>query len=157
MKSYLVAAALLFGPAGSPAMAAPLACPDLATAVQVGNCPDEQELRYSFVAHCSDNARLYNPDALCEDFERYRRQKNVALWEAGDGSFQAYLSCDLPVAVIKAATASNIALTRQGRVTRVVCRYQEGIAFTYRAKGTCRVQGNGDCAGNLAACKATCD
>ncbi len=157
MKSHLVAAVLLFAPAASPAVAGPLACPDLATAMQVGNCPDEQELKYSFTAHCSDNARLYKPDDLCEDFERYRRAKTVALWEAGHGSFHAYLSCELPVATIRAAKASSVAVSRQGGVTRVVCSYERGIAFTHRAKGHCKVQGSADCAANPAACKVTCD
>ncbi len=157
MKCRLVALVLLIAPAMSPAWAATLSCPDLATAVPVGSCPGEEELRYTYTGYCSDPARLYETDSACASYEQYRRLKNIALWEAGDGGFQAYLSCDLPSATIRAARASKIAVSTRGKMTRLVCSYQDGIIFTHRKKGNCKVEGDGDCAAGPAACQATCD
>jgi hypothetical protein len=87
MRSSLIAVALLVGPATTAAKGETLFCPDLAAAVQVGACPSEEELRYTFTGYCSDNARLYDPDTVtCSDYKHYRRLKNVALWESRDGS-----------------------------------------------------------------------
>lgn len=157
MKSFLVVLAVLVTPLLTPAQAATLSCPDLAGAVQVGTCPSEEELRYTYVGYCGANARLYETDSACSNFEEYRRLKNTALWEAGDGAFQAYLSCDLPVATIRAATAAKIEVTSKGRLTLLVCTYSDGITLTHRQKGQCRVEGGGDCAVDPAACKASCD
>lgn len=156
MKSHLAALLLLFGPTMADA-AGTLACPDLATAVQVGNCPTEEDLKYGYIGYCSDNARMYETDDNCSDFQRYRRLKNVANWEAGGGAFQAYLSCELSPATIKAARATGIAVSRQGNITRVACSYPQGIVFTHRAKGQCKVEGSGDCTTDPSACRATCD
>jgi hypothetical protein len=157
MNSRLLALVLLCGSAITNVQADTLSCPDLSAAVQIGACPTEEELKYTFLGYCSDNARMYETDDTCSDYQRYRRMKNTALWEAGSGAFQAYLSCELPAATIKAARASKIAVSRQGGITRVICTYPDGIAFTHRAKGNCKVEVNGDCAANPDACRASCE
>ena len=86
------------------ASAAEISCPDLGKAVQVAPCPSEEELRYTFNGFCSDNSRLYAKDMdTCVSYQNYRQVKNIALWEAAGGEFQAYLSCDLAPAAIQAA------------------------------------------------------
>jgi hypothetical protein len=159
MKSYKLAFFLCALPFALPAMAETVTCPDLATAVQVGTCPSEEELQFTFGGYCSDNARMYNwqEEQVCTDYRLYRRLKNVALWEAQGGKFQGYVSCDLSADKIKSARLSSIAATRKGKLARVACTYSDDIVFTYRTKGQCRVEGSGDCAGNPDACKATCD
>ncbi|MBI4755360.1 MAG: hypothetical protein HY778_08085 [Betaproteobacteria bacterium] len=141
-----------------PALADTLACPDPATAVQVATCPSEEELKHTFIGYCSDNARMYARDTdTCTRYENYRRLKNVALWESQDGAFQAYVSCDLPAGALKTLKPAAIAVTRQGKLTRLACSYPEGIVFTHRSRAQCKVQGDGNCAADPAACKADCD
>lgn len=142
-----------------PAMAETVTCPDLAAAVQVGACPSEEELQFTFGGYCSDNARMYNwqEEQVCTDYQRYRRLKNVALWEVPGGEFQGYVSCDLPADKLKSSKVTSIAVARKGKLTRVVCTYADGLAFAYRTKSTCRVAGDGDCTGNTATCAANCD
>ncbi len=141
-----------------PALADTLACPDPAAAMQVATCPSEDELRYTFTGYCSDNARLYGRDTdTCANYQNYRKIKNVALWESADGVFQAYISCDLPSGALKNLKPAAIAVSKQGKLTRLACSYPEGILFTHRTKAQCKVQGDGNCAADPAACKASCD
>jgi hypothetical protein len=143
----------------APAVAETVTCPDLSVAVQVGTCPSEEELQFTFGGYCSDNARMYNwqEEQVCTDYKLYRRLKNVALWEVPGGQFQGYVSCDLPADKLKPSQATSIAVARKGKLTRVVCTYPGEVVFAYRTKGQCRVEGSGDCTGNAAACAATCD
>jgi hypothetical protein len=155
----MAALVLLFALARGGTAATPLPCPDLSAAVQVGTCPTEEELKYTFTGYCSDNARMYDKDQdnECSNYQRYRRLKNVVLWESADGSFHGYLSCDLPASAIKGAKPGRIAVSRQGRLTRLVCSYPDGILFVHRTKGECQVEGSGDCAADPAACRASCN
>lgn len=143
----------------APAMAETVACPDLAGAVQVGTCPSEDELQYTFNGFCSDNARMYSwqEEQVCTDYKLYRRLKNAAMWEAGEGAFQGYVSCDLAVDKVKSAQPKSVAAVSKGKLTRVVCTYTDDITFVYRTKKQCRIDGSGDCGGNPAACKAACE
>ncbi|MDK9724211.1 MAG: hypothetical protein OEL88_04925 [Sterolibacteriaceae bacterium MAG5] len=153
MKSALVALFLLF--AANLAAAETLACPSLATAVQVGTCPTEEELRYTFTGYCSDNARMYGKgDDTCASYQNYRKLKNIVLWESADGEFHAYLSCDLPAAAVKEARATGVAVNKQGTMTRVLCSYGEGIAFAHRTRAACKVEAP-SCADG--ACKVNCE
>lgn len=142
-----------------PAMAETVTCPDLSTAAQVGTCPSEEELQFTFGGYCSDNARMYNwqEKQVCTDYNLYRRLKNVALWEAGGGDFQGYISCDLAANQIKASRAKSIAVTAKGKLTRVACTYAEDVVFAYRTKGQCKVEGDGHCADDPARCQAVCN
>lgn len=156
MKSSLVVLAWLAF-AGT-AAAETVSCPDLAAAVQVAPCPPEEELQYTYTGYCGADARLYGRDAeYCESYAAYRRFKNVALWEAADGAFSTYLSCDLPEAGIKAAKAAQIAVAKQGKLTQVVCSYGDKVKFTYRTKASCKVDGAAKCAADGNGCKASCE
>jgi hypothetical protein len=141
-----------------PATAASVACPDLATAVQVAACPADEELRYTFTGYCSDNNRSYKGDTdVCTDFQAYRKLKNVALWESADGNFNAYVSCDRAPAAVRALKPVAIRVARQGSITQLVCGYGEGLSFTWRTRATCRVDSTADCRDKPLACKADCE
>lgn len=156
MRSSLLVLALLAGPVLPAAMAAVVSCPDLATAVQVAACPAEEELKYTFTGYCSDDSKAYRGETdVCTDYRLYRKLKNVALWESGDGVFNAYVSCDLPADKIKAVKASAIKIGKQGKMTQVICSYGEGVNFTYRTRAECKVDASANCTG--AACKASCN
>lgn len=153
-KSLALLALLLALP---PAYAAtPVACPDLSRAVQVGQCPTEDELRYAFASYCSEDARMYDKgDQLCTDFAKFRAAKNIVLWESADGSFHNYLSCKVSTDQIRKAKPAGIAVARQNGMTRLVCSYQDGISFTHRTKAVCKTEGDGQCSGGD--CKASCE
>jgi hypothetical protein len=125
-----------------PAVAAELSCPDMATIVQVGSCPTEEEMRWGFSGYCSDNARMYDKDGndICTSVEKYRDAKNVSLWEAGE--FQGYLSCTKPVESLKTAKLEELRSGKLNAITRVVCSYQGGLQMVYRTRAQCTVQGD---------------
>lgn len=158
MKLKLATFVLLCGSMIPAAMADTVACPDLSAALQVAACPSEEDLKFTFNGYCSDNKRMYEKDTdACTDYRRYRQMKNIALWESGDGVFQAYVSCDLPVAGVKAAKATSIAASRKSGVTRLVCNYPDGIMFTNRTRAECRIDEKANCSSDPASCKALCD
>ncbi|MCM8613948.1 hypothetical protein [Accumulibacter sp.] len=149
---FLLALPPLVAPAGER-----LSCPDPAAAVQVGNCPGEAELRYTFNGFCSDNRRIYQDDAaLCADYADYRQAKNVAQWESADGAFTAYLACD-PTVRLTAVRGARMTVSRQGQISRVACDYGEGIVFTHRTRLQCRVEGDGNCSNGQQRCIARCE
>jgi hypothetical protein len=157
MKSSLFVFALLCA-ASLPAAAASVACPDLAAAVQVASCPAEEELKYTFTGYCSDDGKSYRGETdVCTDYQRYRKLKNVALWESADGNFNAYISCDLPATAVKAAKVAAVKVAKQGKITQLVCSYGEGLNFTWRTRAECKLAANADCQSDPAACKASCD
>jgi hypothetical protein len=140
------------------ALAETLSCPQLSSAVQIGTCPSEEELKYTFNGYCSDNARMYGKDTdACTDYQQYRRLKNTAAWEAADGTFQAYISCDLAAAAVLSAEASRIAIVKPGKISQLLCTYQDGIVFTYRTRAECKIEGDGLCGSKRSACTATCN
>ena len=149
MKSTSIALAfvLVLAQAVSATAAETLFCPDLRQAVQVGSCPSESELQYTFNGYCSDNRRMYQQDtAVCTNYQEYRKLKNIAHWESADGTFTAYLSCALASEQVKAARASRIAFTKRGTMGLLACSYGEEITFTYRSHQACQVEGDGDSA-----------
>lgn len=155
LPSLLVTLAALI--AAAPAFAETLACPDLRAARQVESCPTEEQLRYTFIGFCSDNARMYDGKAdACVDFAAYRKVKNIALWESGDGAFDAYPSCELSPDAIRAAKPARIAVERKGAITQLACDYGGGVRFTHRTRATCRVEGAGSC-DTPEACRAVCE
>lgn len=161
MKSSLLLVALLCGSAlfaATPVMAATVSCPDLATATQVAACPAEEELRYTYTGYCSDNTRSYKGENdVCTDYQLYRKLKNVALWESADGAFNAYVSCDMAPASVKAAQPTSVKVSKQGKITLLVCGYRDGLSFTHRTRAECKLESAAACATNPAACKASCD
>jgi len=156
-RAWLLAA-LLLGSGLPAAFGGSLSCPDLSAAVQVGACPSEEELRYTFTGYCSDDAKAYRGETdSCTDFALYRQMKNVALWESKDGAFDAYLSCELPKDALKQAKASAVRVARQGKITQLVCNYGNGVTFTHRTRAQCTVDSGANCAANPSSCKADCD
>ena len=155
--SIPLALALLLACALPGARAGTVACPDLQTAVQVGVCPTEEQLKYTFVGFCSDDAKAYKGETdVCTDFQRYRQLKNTVLWESADGVFDAYVSCDLPKEVLQRSTVTGIGFGKPGKLTQLVCSYANGVHFIYRTRAQCQLDSGADCAANPASCKAHC-
>jgi len=149
---------LLFAVAALSVRAEAIHCPDLSNAVQVGTCPAEEELTYTFTGYCSDNARMYRGDNdVCTDYRRYRELKNIVMWESADGAFHGYVSCDLPAVKLRQAKPVGMKVAKQGRITRLLCDYGEGLVFAHRTPAGCKIQGAGNCAADLAGCKADCN
>jgi hypothetical protein len=159
MMRWQLSVLLLFVGGGCSARAETVSCPPLSTAAQVAVCPSEEELKVTFVGYCSDDARPYDlaGEDTCVSYENYRRKKNVALWEAAGGDFQGYVSCDLASDVVQALIPTEIAVTRQGNLSRIVCSYAQGVTFVYRTSAQCAVVGSGTCAADAASCKANCE
>lgn len=157
-KSCQFALLLLLASALTNAGATTLSCPDLKTAVQVGVCPTEEQLKYTFVGFCSDDAKAYRGETdVCTDFQQYRLLKNTVLWESADGVFDAYVSCDLPKDTLQRATVSGVRIGKQGKVTQLVCSYPNGVNFIHRTRAQCQIEGAPDCSANPATCKANCN
>jgi hypothetical protein len=142
----------------APALAETVSCPDPAGFVQAGRCPTEDELLFTFDGFCSDDARMYRQDTdPCVNYPQYRRMKNIALWESADGAFSGYVSCDLPASELRGARIAGMAIARDGKVTRLLCKYDKGLVFAHRTTAACRPEGDGSCSGDPAACKANCE
>jgi hypothetical protein len=158
VKLRLLAVTLLLSLLNLPVGAAQYACPDLAAAKQVNACPTEDELKHTYSGFCSDDKKVYAGDTgNCLRYKDYKAMKNTALWESADGSFDGYVSCDLPQAKVKALKATSMKVSQQGSITKVVCGYPNGVNFTYRTKITCKIDDDKACAANASACRATCD
>ena len=144
--------------AGFSVVAETVPCPALSTLAQVGACPSEEELRFTFDGYCSDNGRAYDkPEKqICTDFALYRAMKDVALWETSDGRFSGYVNCDPGKSGLAGAIPNGLRIDKQGSVTRMTCTYSSGVAFTYRSKAQC-VAETVACASNPGACVATCE
>lgn len=158
MNLRQLALALFVAALSFSASAATFSCPDLASAVQVNACPTEEELKFTYNGYCSDNAKAYaNQTDSCIRYEDYRAMKNTARWESKDGEFDGYVSCDLPAAQFKASKANSMKVVTQGKLTKLVCVYPNGINFTYRTKQSCKIDNEKACAADAANCKATCN
>jgi len=154
----LLIPALLAGLISFSAVAAQYACPDMASSAQVNACPTEEELKHTYSGFCSDDGKAYAKETgSCLRYSDYRQMKNVALWESKNGVFDGYVSCDLAPAKVKALKAMDMKIAIQGKLTKVVCSYPNGINLTYRTKGACAIADDKACAANAAACLASCD
>ncbi len=143
------------------AVAETITCPSLASAVQIATCPAEEEIKFTYSGYCSDNARMYDKpdDQLCTNYALYRSMKNNALWEAGEGRFSGYVSCEPGIKPPGQAKVVSVKLGKQGSVSRMICSYDTGLTFSYRTKATCAIAA-GDaeqCASDVAACRASCE
>lgn len=137
------------------AVASTLVCPDVAKAVQVGTCPSDEELKYTFTGYCSDDAKAYQGETdVCTDFQRYRQLKNVALWESADGVFDAYVSCELPKDTLKGARLASAKVSQRGKLTLLTCNYGQGVNFVHRTRAQCTLDSN---ATQQPAGQATCE
>lgn len=158
MKFRRILPALLLVGISWSAGAAQFACPELAAARQVNACPSEEELKHTYSGFCSDDKKAYAGETdNCMRYNDYRAMKNTALWESADASFDAYVSCDLPQARLKALKATGMKVAKQGSITKVVCSYPDGVNFTHRTKVACKVEDDKACAADPAACRARCD
>lgn len=156
MKKRFVAALFLSALVGN-TLAAPLGCPDLAQATQVGACPSEEELQYTFTGYCSDDNKAYRGETdVCTDYRRYRKMKNLALWESGDGQFDGYVSCDQSAGAVRSAKPQSLQLFKQGKLSRLVCSYGEGLQFTHRTQAACQVVAP-TCGADGTGCSALCE
>ncbi|CAA7615731.1 conserved exported hypothetical protein [Candidatus Terasakiella magnetica] len=127
--------------ASAPVLAAEYTCPDMAAITQVGNCASEQELQASFAGYCSDNARMYDKDdTSCLSHDHYKKLKDVALWESGE--FLGYLHCSQTPEARKAVKSNGIHVAKLGKLTRVVCTYENGSEMALRTRSECSVQGD---------------
>lgn len=135
-----------------------IVCPDLARAQKVSDCPTEDSLKYTYLGYCGDDRRMYeNDNVTCTSYENFKALKNTALWESEDGAFQGYVSCALDPAKAKSLKAEKITVTKQGALTKLICAYPEDIKLTRRSKSNCKVEGDGACGPDGAACKAVCE
>jgi hypothetical protein len=124
---------------------------------QVGACPSEEELQYTFTGYCSDDNKAYRGETdVCTNYQAYRAMKNVALWESVDGRFDAYVSCAKNQARLSPPTAISMRAVTLGKLTRLVCAYGDGLAFTHRTRAQCSV-GVASCGTTAADCKAVCE
>lgn len=62
-KSFLFVLCVLLSSTLPNANANTVACPDLKTAMQVGACPTEEQLKHTFIGFCSDDPRAYRTRA----------------------------------------------------------------------------------------------
>ncbi|MGE5545883.1 MAG: hypothetical protein ACM33T_03225 [Solirubrobacterales bacterium] len=139
-RPAILTAALLAASATA-ALAETVSCPELAAATQVGTCATPEELKIGFTGYCSDNARMYDKDSVtCASLDNYRKLKDVALWEAGE--FQGYLTCTVPADTLRAGKATGISVAKDGAMTRVLCRYDNGATLALRTKKSCKVEGD---------------
>ena len=126
----------------SPAAAEDVACPDLAQAVQVGDCPSEAQLKYSYAGYCSDDARMYDKDGgnTYVTLDAFKKLKNHALWEAGE--FQGYLNCGRGQQETRALKLVRLSVAPAGTLTRVVCGYEGGAMMVLRTRRACTQDGD---------------
>lgn len=131
----------------TPALAEDVTCPDLSQAVQVGDCPSEAQLKYSFGGYCGDDSRMNDKgsDKTCTSLDEFKKLKNHALWEAGE--FQGYLHCSRSPQETRALKLQNLSVAPAGKLTRVVCTYENGAMMVMRTRRACQQQGD----------KAVCD
>lgn len=158
MKLFHIVVPVLLLCAAHQAKSNTLSCPDLGRAVQVGTCPTEDQLRYTFTGYCSDDARAYRGDTeVCTDFQAYRQLKNVALWESADGAFDAYVSCNLSADAVKTARLDSLSVSKQGKLTKLMCSYPApGLTFIHRTRAECTVDASAPCPADAKSCKASC-
>ena len=158
MKIRMLAAAFLLATAPVAVLAANVSCPILTAAQQAGTCPTEEDLLFTFNGYCSDNARIYGKGAeVCTDYQLYRKMKNIVLWEVPKTGFEGYVSCDIPAGKLKTLKPVTISASKQGKMSRLACGYEEGVTFTYRTREECRIDSAEACKTDPAACKANCE
>ena len=118
-------------------------------------CPTDDELQYTFMGFCGDNARLYGRDALtCASLENYKEVKNTAMWESANGAFSGYLNCNIAADLIRASKAVKMTVEKKNNLTRLICDYENDQRMVMRTKANCTVEA-ADCTSGE--CRATCE
>lgn len=155
-RTALSATLMIAAVAALPAAAATtLNCPALDTVKQVAACPTEEELRYTYLGYCGDNARSYDRDEItCATFESYKQFKNIALWESADGRFSGYLDCNVDARTIQAAPARLMRVEERRGINQLICEYEGGHRLVHRTRAQCTVD---VAACNGPGCSASCE
>ncbi len=141
-------------------------CPDISETTQVGDCPEEDELKRMFKANCGfERDKGAKKPELCDSYSEFKRRKNSALWESSDGEFLGYITCAIPAQQIKESRPISVAVSQKNGLYKVSCNYQGGSKFTLRTRKVCKVPGvknsnavmRSDCSSDMSACKVECD
>ena len=142
-------------------------CPDISKSAKVGGCSSDDELKRMFSATCGwQDTKNENPHAkgICKNYSLFRKAKNTALWESGDGKYDGYLSCDTKENEIKASKLVKISIAQKLEWNRVICTYEGGSELVLRTRETCEISGAKllgryiglMCGANNKDCKAVC-
>jgi hypothetical protein len=142
-------------------------CPDISKSAKVGGCPSDDELKRMFRISCGwEDYENDNPHSagMCMNFRIFKKAKNTALWESGDGRFDGYLSCDKKVSDIKASKLIKISTAPTKTMTRVICSYEGKSELVLRTHELCEVPGakvlgrymGRECVAGDKDCKAVC-
>ncbi|MCP4993065.1 MAG: hypothetical protein GY934_04655, partial [Gammaproteobacteria bacterium] len=143
-------------------------CPDLTKAVQVADCPAEEELKHMFSSTCGDaetNSKDPKVSGMCKSFEAFKQRKNTALWESVDGEYMGYVTCNVPAAEIKTGKLLKMSLTHKGVMDKLICTYEGGTELSLRTRQSCKIPGAKlnlefmilNCPDGGKTCKAVCD
>ncbi len=119
-------------------------CPDISKSAKVGSCSSDDELKRMFSNTCGwHDTENDNPHAsgICKNYSLFRKVKNTALWESGDGRFNGYLSCDTKENEIKASKLIKISIGQKLEWSRVICSYEGGSELVLRTRGICKIPG----------------
>jgi len=119
-------------------------CPDISKSAKVGGCPSDDELKRMFSTTCGwQDTENENPHAkgICKNYSLFRKAKNTALWESGDGKYEGYLSCDTKENEIKASKLVKISIGQKLEWYRVICTYEGGSELVLRTRETCEIPG----------------
>ena len=119
-------------------------CPDISKSAKVGGCPSDDELKRMFSNICGwRDTENENPHAkgVCKYYSLFRKAKNTALWESGDGKYEGYLSCDTKENEIKASKLIKISIGQKREWNRVICTYEGGSELVLRTREICEIPG----------------
>ncbi len=143
-------------------------CPDISKAVQVADCPAEEELKHMFSSTCGaaeTNSKDQKVSGMCKSFEAFKQRKNTALWESADGEYMGYVTCNVPATQIKAGKLLKISLAHVGVMDKLICTYEGGTELALRTRKSCKIPGAKlnlkfmilNCPEGGESCKAVCD
>jgi len=143
-------------------------CPDISKSAKVGGCTSDDELKRMFSISCGwEDYKKDNPHAAgkCMNFSIFKKVKNTALWESGDGRFDGYLSCDKKESEIKASKLVKISTAQSKDMNRVICSYEGGSKLVLRTRELCEIPGakllgrymGRECEAGDKDCKAVCE
>jgi len=119
-------------------------CPDISKSAKVGGCSSDEELIRMFSNTCGwQDTENENPHAkgICKNYNLFRKARNTALWESGDGKYDGYLSCDKKESEIKASKLVKISVAQKKKYHRVICSYEGGSELVFRTHEICEIPG----------------
>jgi hypothetical protein len=119
-------------------------CPDISKSAKVGGCSTDDELKRMFSNICGwQDTEKENPHAkgICKNYSLFKKVKNTALWESGDGRYDGYLSCDTKESKIKTSKLVKISISQKREWNRVICTYEGGSELVLRTREICEIPG----------------